>query len=200
MSKTEKEQQFPLGNYCDADERVKAMDFRIRPLADAMSVTGPAFTVSSPPGQNLAIHRAIAEAHPGDVLVVETSGDCRFGPFGEILALACQHRAIAGLVLDGTVRDGGDIEELGFPVFCRGLAPSGTRKEEPGELGGSIQCGGVSVEPGDIIVADRDGVIVIPAAAMTDVQLGLQKIADKEARIKDGIAAGKTTLELMGLT
>ena len=97
MSKTEKEQQFPLGNYCDADERVKAMDFRIRPLADAMSVTGPAFTVSSPPGQNLAIHRAIAEAHPGDVLVVETSGDCRFGPFGEILALACQHRAIAGL-------------------------------------------------------------------------------------------------------
>lgn len=200
MSNTGKEQQFPLGNYCDADERVKAMDFGIRPLADAMSVTGPAFTVSSPPGQNLAIHRAIAKASPGDVLVVEMSGDCHFGPFGEILALACQHRAIAGLVLDGTVRDGSDIEELGFPVFCRGLAPSGTRKEEPGELGGSIHCGGAKVEPGDLIVADRDGVIVVPAAAIADVQLGLQKIAEKETRIKDGIAAGKTTLELMGLT
>jgi 4-hydroxy-4-methyl-2-oxoglutarate aldolase len=199
MPGTEQARQFPLGNYCDADARVKAMDFGIRPLADAMFLTGPAFTVSSPPGQNLAIHRAIAEARPGDVLVVTTSGDCRFGPFGEILALACQRREIAGLVLDGTVRDGSDIEALGFPVFCRGLAPSGTRKEEPGELGGSIQCGGVNVEPGDIVVADRDGVIIIPAAAMADIEVALQKIVDKEARIKEGIAAGKTTLELMNL-
>ena len=128
------------------------------------------------------------------------SGDCRFGPFGEILALACQHRGIAGIVVDGSVRDGSDIEALGFPVFCRGLAPSGTRKEVAGELRTSIQCGGVNVDPGDIIVADRDGVIVIPASAMADVQMGVQKIVEKEARIKDGIAAGKTTLELLNLT
>lgn len=199
MTGTQEQRQFPLGNYCDADARVKAMDFGIRPLADAMFVTGPAFTVSSPPGQNLAIHRAIAEAQPGDVLVVTTSGDCGFGPFGEILALACQHREIAGLVLDGTVRDGADIEALGFPVFCRGLAPSGTRKEAPGELGEPIQCGGVDVEPGDIVVADRDGVVVIPAAAMTDIEVSVQKIVEKETRIKEGIAAGKTTLELLNL-
>jgi 4-hydroxy-4-methyl-2-oxoglutarate aldolase len=176
------------------------MDHGIRPLADAMAVMGPAFTVSSPPGQNLAIHRAIAEARPGDVLVVAMSGDCRFGPFGEILALACQRRGIAGLVLDATVRDGRDIEALGFAVFCRGLAPAGTRKEAPGELGGSIRCGGVNVDPGDIVVADRDGVVVIPAAAMADVDIGLQRIVEKEARIKEGIAAGRTTLDLMNLT
>ncbi len=191
---------FPLGNYCDADERVRAMDHGIRPLTDAMSVMGPAFTVSSPAGQNLAIHRAIARAQPGDVLVVDMSGDCGFGPFGEILASACQQRAIAGLVLDGSVRDGADIEALGFPVFCRGLAPSGTRKEDPGELGGSIQCGGTTVDPGDIIVAGRDGVIVIPAAAMSGLQSRLQQIVEKETRIKQGIAAGKTTLELLRLS
>jgi 4-hydroxy-4-methyl-2-oxoglutarate aldolase len=101
MAETENDRRFPLGNYCDADARVKAMDYGIRPLTDAMAVKGPAFTVSSPPGQNLAIHRAIAEAQPGHVLVVKMSGDCRFGPFGEILALACQQRGIAGLVLDG---------------------------------------------------------------------------------------------------
>lgn len=164
-----------------------------------MRVTGPAFTVSTPPGQNLAIHRAIAEARPGDVLVVATSGDCRFGPFGEILALACQQRGIAGLVVDGTVRDGTNIEALGFPVFCRGLAPTGTRKEHPGALGGSIRCAGVKVEPGDTIVADSDGVVVVPAAAMADVRVALQEIAAKEARIKAGIAAGTTTLELLNL-
>jgi 4-hydroxy-4-methyl-2-oxoglutarate aldolase len=199
MVETPAQRQFPLGNYCDADQRVKAMDYGIRPLADTMRVTGPAFTVSSPAGQNLAIHRAIAEARPGDVLVVAMDGDCRFGPFGEILALACQRREIAGLVLDGSVRDGSDIEALGFPVFCRGLAPSGTRKEAPGELGVSICCGGVGVEPGDIVVADRDGVVVIPAAAMDDVVSALCNIVDKEARIKEGIAAGKTTLEIMNL-
>ena len=191
---------FALGNYCDADDRVQAMDYAIRPLAEAMSVMGPAFTVSSAPGQNLAIHRAIAQAQSGDVLVVDMSGDCGFGPFGEILASACQQRGIAGLVLDGSVRDGADIEALGFPVFCRGLAPSGTRKEHPGELGGSIQCGGASVNPGDIIVAGRDGVIVIPTAAMSGLQSRLQQIVEKETRIKQGIAAGKTTLELLKLS
>lgn len=200
MGEDKHDQQFPLGNYCDADGRVKAMDYGMRPLSESMSLMGPAFTVATPPGQNLAIHRAIAEALPGQVLVVAMSGDCRYGPFGEILALACQHRGIAGIVLDGSVRDGSDIEALGFPVFCRGLAPSGTRKEVAGELRTSIQCGGVNVDPGDIIVADRDGVIVIPAPAMADVQMGVQKIVEKEARIKDGIAAGKTTLELLNLT
>jgi 4-hydroxy-4-methyl-2-oxoglutarate aldolase len=194
------QQRYPLGNYCDADPRVKAMDHGVRPLADHMHVSGPAFTVSSPPGQNLAIHRAIAAAHSGDVLVVATSGDCRFGPFGEILALACQRRGIAGLVIDGTVRDGDDIEALGFPVFCRGLAPSGTRKEQPGELGATIECAGVPVAPGDTVVADRDGVVVVPASAMADVRVALERIVEKEARIKEGIAAGKTTLELLNLT
>ena len=193
-------QRHPLGNYCDADTRVAAMDHGIRPLAESMWVSGPAFTVSSPPGQNLAIHRAIVAAQPGDVLVVAMSGDCGFGPFGEILALACQHRGIAGLVIDSTVRDGDDIEALGFPVFCRGLAPSGTAKHEPGELGVPIRCGGVSVEPGDRIVADRDGVVVIPGAAIADVERAIDKIVTKETRIKEGLAAGKTTLELLNLS
>lgn len=199
MSRDLERLSYPLGNYCDADARVKAMDHGIRPLADTMRASGPAFTVSSPPGQNLAIHRAIAAASPGDVLVVAMSGDCRFGPFGEILALACQRRGIAGIVLDSTVRDGNDIEALGFPVFCRGLAPSGTRKEVPGDLGAAVECAGVRVEPGDVVVADRDGVVVVPAAAMADVRVALEKIVEREARIKEGIAAGKTTLELMDL-
>ena len=193
-------QRHPLGNYCDADARVAAMDHGIRPLAGHMHVSGPAFTVSSPPGQNLAIHRAIVEARSGDVLVVAMSGDCGSGPFGEILALACQHRGIAGLVIDGTVRDGDDIEALDFPVFCRGLAPSGTAKQNPGVIGAPVECGGVRVEPGDTIVADRDGVVVVPAAAVADVRVALEKIVEKESRIKEGLSAGKTTLELLKLT
>lgn len=189
----------PLGNYCDADPRVQAMDAGIRPLAPSMSLMGPAFTVASPPGQNLAIHRAIAAAHPGDVLVVAMAGDRGYGPFGEILALACQKRGIAGLVIDSTVRDGDDIEALGFPVFCRGLSPAGTRKEVAGELGAEVRCGGVRVAPGDIVVADRDGVVVVPASARADVEAAVARIVEKEARIKEGIAAGKTTLELLGL-
>ena len=192
-------QQPPLGNYCDADERVEAMDAGIRPLGPSMRVYGPAFTVSSAPGQNLAIHRAVAEAKPGDVLVISMGGDCRYGPFGEILALACRKRGIAGVVVDGSVRDGNDIEALGFPVFCRGLAPAGTRKDDAGRIGEPIRCGHVSVEPGDIIVGDRDGVVVVPSEAVEDVEAALERIAVKEARIKDGIAAGKTTLELLNL-
>ena len=193
------DEPLPLGNYCDADARVQAMDAGIRPLASSMRVIGPAFTISTPPGHNLAIHRAIVQASAGDVLVVSIGGDCRYGPFGEILALACQKRGIAGIVVDGSVRDGNDIEALGFPVFCRALAPSGTRKDDPGRIGETIRCGHVSVDPGDIVVGDRDGVVVIPHAAMDDVRAALERIAAKETRIKDGIAAGKTTLELLGL-
>ena len=189
----------PLGNYCDADPRVRAMHTDIRPLAPGMHVKGPAFTVSSPPGQNLAIHRAIAQASPGDVLVVAMAGDRGFGPFGEILTLACQQRGIAGIVIDSTVRDGADIEALGFPVFSLGLAPAGTRKEVPGELGIPIQCGGGNVNPGDTIVGDRDGVVVIPADALADVAAGVARIAEKEIGVMKGIAAGKTTVELFGL-
>lgn len=192
-------EQPPLGNYCDADARVEAMDAGIRPIAASMRVIGPAFTVSTPPGHNLAVHHAVAQAAPGDVLVISIGGDCRFGPFGEILALACRKRGIAGVVVDGSVRDGNDIEALGFPVFCRALAPAGTRKDDPGRIGEAIRCGHVSVEPGDMIVGDRDGVVVVPKDAIDDVRAALARIADKEARIKDGIAAGKTTLELLNL-
>jgi len=193
------DEKLPLGNYCDADTRVEPMDAGIRPIAGTMHVFGPAFTVSTPPGHNLAIHHAVAEASPGDVLVISMGGDCHYGPFGEILALACQKRGIAGVVVDGSVRDGNDIEALGFPVFCRGLAPAGTRKDDPGRIGEPIRCGHVSVTPGDIIVGDRDGVVVVPRDAMDDVRAALERIAAKEVRIKDGIAAGKTTLELLNL-
>ena len=142
---------------CEAWPSARLIDRPLRPLAPGMAVAGPALTVSCQPGDNLALHLAIAAARPGDVLVVDYGGSLGSGPFGEIMALASALRGIAGLVIDGAVRDSAQIAAAGFPVFCLGLNIRGTSKRDPGRIGAALH-------PGIQLDAHRNaGVLPAPA-------------------------------------
>jgi 4-hydroxy-4-methyl-2-oxoglutarate aldolase len=178
----------------------RVLDPAPRPLAPGMRLAGPARTVRCRPGDNLALHRAIAAAQPGDVIVVDYGGSLGSGPFGEIMALACQMRGIAGLVTDGAVRDSEQIAALGFPVFARGLNIRGTVKSDPGEIDVPVTLCGATVDPGDMIVADADGVIVVPMAEVAAALSAAEARASREAQAMDRLRAGESTLQILGLT
>lgn len=171
----------------------------LRPVAPGMRLAGPALTVRCRPGDNLALHRAIAGARDGEVLVVDYGGSLGSGPFGEIMALACRMRGIAGMVIDGAVRDSAGIAALGFPVFARGLQIRGTSKRDGGEIGVPLTLGGAGIAPGDMVVADADAVIVIPAADTGPALAAAEARAEAEARIMERLRAGETTLTILGL-
>jgi len=191
--------QLPTGNVCDANGKAGNMDAGMKPIDPRSKLVGPAVTVRSQPGDNLVLHQAIYEAGPGTVLVIDAHGYTGAGPFGDIMVTACMARGIAGVVLDGACRDANDIEEMGFPFFSRGLNPGGTVKESLGPINGPIQCGGVLVRPGDLIVGDRDGVVVVPQESIGEVLDAAQRIFDRELEVRQMLRAGKTTLEIYGL-
>jgi 4-hydroxy-4-methyl-2-oxoglutarate aldolase len=164
-----------------------------------MALAGPALTVRCRPGDNLALHLAIAAAQPGDVLVVDYGGSLGSGPFGEIMALSCKLRGIAGMVIDGAVRDSQQIVGLGFPVFARGLNIRGTTKSDRGQIGGTVTLGGVTVAPGDIILADADAVVVLAATDLPAALAAATARADREAITMDRLRRGETTLSILGL-
>ena len=137
---------------------------------------------------------------PAIVLVVDYGGSTDSGPFGEIMALACQLRGIAGLVIDGSVRDSARLAELGFPVFARGLNIRGTAKRDRGEVGEPITLGGVRIDRGDLVVADEDAVIVLPAGDAEAALFAGEARATAEARVVERLRAGETTLQILGLT
>jgi 4-hydroxy-4-methyl-2-oxoglutarate aldolase len=178
----------------------RVLDPAPRPLSPDMRLAGPARTVRCPPGDNLALHLAIAAAQPGDVIVVDYGGSLASGPFGEIMALACQMRGIAGLVTDGAVRDSRQIAALGFPVFARGLNIRGTVKADPGQADVPVTLCGAVVHPGDMVVADADGVVVVPAAQVGTALAAAEARAAREARMMERLQAGETTLQILGLT
>jgi 4-hydroxy-4-methyl-2-oxoglutarate aldolase len=161
---------------------------------------GPAFTVQGRAGDNLAIHLAVAEAAPGDVLVVTVDGEAGCAHFGDILALAAQRRGLAGLVIDGAIRDRADIAELGFPVFHRGLSLHKPLKRVPGRRGVPIRIGDAVVARGDLVSADADGVVVVPAAAGAEVVAAAEALGEREAEAVAQIEAGRTTVEIFGLS
>lgn len=185
----------------EAFDRQGDLPAAIRPLGSA-SIAGPALTVSTLPGNNLLIHRALATARPGDVLVValtESGGDGHeFGYWGDILTTAAIERGVAGLVIDGCVRDVKAINTLGFPVFCRGTAIRGTTKAPVGEVGGTVRIGRICIAPGDLVIGDSDGVVAIPAAAAKDMLALAEARETKERGIVDELKKGRTTMELYG--
>jgi len=189
----------PTGNVCDANGKGGNMNASIKPLDKKMHVVGKAFTVRCQPGDNLTIHKAIYEAPVGSVLVIDAQGFVNAGAFGDILATACIQQGIVGLILDGACRDSNDIEAMGFPVFCKATNPGGTVKESVGILNQPIQCGGAIVFPGDLIVGDRDGVVVIPqlnAAQVVNDAIAKNK---KEEEIRQKLLEGVSTITLLGL-
>lgn len=177
----------------------RIVDPPLHPLSPGMVVAGPALTVRCRPGDNLALHHAIAAASPGDVLVVDYGGSVESGPFGEIMALACQLRGIAGMVINGSVRDSQQIVDLGFPLFCRGLNIRGTTKRDPGEVGASLSLGSAEVRRGDFVVADADAILIVPRDDAADAALAGEARVAKEAAMMDRLRAGETTLQILGL-
>lgn len=173
----------------------------IRPVAPGMRLCGPAFTIASPPQDNLWFHRALALARPGDVLVASVSGYHEAGYWGDVMANAAIAGKLGGLVIDGCVRDGDALAALGFPVFARGLCIRGTGKN-PAAAGGlavDLRIGEVSIRSGDVVVGDADGVVVVAAGEAVGIADAAREREDKEARIITELHAGRTTLELLGL-
>ena len=160
--------------------REQFMDIGIRPLwgtgADTPRLVGPAYTVRCAKNDNLMLHAAIYRAEPGSVIVVE-SGDLEYALAGGNVCAIAHRRGVAGFVLDGLVRDIGEVRELGFPVYGRGVIPKPGGKSRAVPLGKPVTCGGVIVQPGDMIVADEDGVAVVPGARTEAV------LADARARL-----------------
>lgn len=189
----------PTGNICDANGGRGVMDAGIHPLDRHMQMAGRALTVACAAGDNLTIHKAVVLAQPGDVLVINCGGYLNAGAFGEMLALSCMAKGIAGVVIDGSCRDVNDLIELGFPTFVRGVNPRGTIKDTCGAVGGEVLCGGVTVRSGDVVVGDCDGVVVIPqeeAEEILDKALAKKK---REDEMRPLLRAGSTTAELLGL-
>ncbi|AZL60226.1 RraA family protein [Tabrizicola piscis] len=171
-----------------------------RPIAPGMALAGPALTVRCQPGDNLALHRAIAMAKGGEVLVVDYGGSVDSGPFGEIMALACQLRGIVGMVIDGSVRDSEQIAALRFPVFAKGLNIRGTTKRDRGQIGVPVTIGGVRVSPGDIVLADADAIVTLAPDDLAAALAASKARATREAVTMERLRQGETTLAILGLT
>ncbi|RZU54226.1 regulator of RNase E activity RraA [Krasilnikovia cinnamomea] len=171
----------PPTTLADVLSRAQVMDIGIRPLwTPVPRVAGPAFTVRCPPGDNLMLHTAIYRAAPGSVIVVE-SGDVDFALAGGNVCAVAHRRGIAGFVLDGVARDLAEIREMGFPVFARGVIPIPGTKAAVEPLNTRVRCGGVEVAPGDIVVADEEGVVVVPGARADEVRDAAARKLAKEA-------------------
>ena len=188
----------PAATLHEAGGRIGVMPAAIKPVAPSFRICGPAVTVHSPAGDNLWLHRAIYIAQPGDVLVVSVSGGHDFGYWGEIMSCAAKTRGLAGLVIDGCVRDGGILVDFGLPVFARGLSIRGTGKDHGarGWVNFPTLFDNLTVHPGDLIVGDSDGVVVIPRERAGEVVAAAAQRETKEAAVLERIRAGERTLEV----
>jgi 4-hydroxy-4-methyl-2-oxoglutarate aldolase len=171
----------------------------IRPLDPATTVAGRALTVDCRPDDNLALHCALAIAQPGDVIVADAKGFVEAGPWGDLMTLSAMKRGVIALVIDGAVRDSQAIIEMGFPVFCRGVSIKGTLKNQPGTIGQPIMLGGVMVRTGDILVGDRDGLVVIARESVGEVIAAAQQREAKESAWREDITEGSTLVQLAHL-
>ncbi|MDL5202376.1 RraA family protein [Streptomyces sp. ALI-76-A] len=171
----------PTTTLADLLGRERVMDSGLRPLwGPVPRIAGPAFTVRCPPGDNLMLHAAIHRARPGSVIVVQ-SGDLDFALAGGNVCAVAHRRGIAGLVADGVIRDLAEVRELRFPVFARGVIPIPGTKAAVAPFGERVRCGGVLVDPDDVVVADEEGVVAVPAARRQEILTAARAKLAKEA-------------------
>jgi 4-hydroxy-4-methyl-2-oxoglutarate aldolase len=176
-----------------------ALDSGMKPIDPTVRLAGPAFTVDCRPADNLMLHYAVQQAKAGDVLVVDAKGFMEAGPWGDVLTIQAMKVGIAGLVINGCVRDANLIIELGFPVFCRGLSIKGTGKNQPGKVNVPVNIGDVLIHPGDIVVGDRDGVVIVSQGEVDSVIDSSLAREEKEAGQRKAIEEGAMTVDLLGL-
>jgi regulator of RNase E activity RraA len=175
------------------------MDSGIGPIWAGAHLSGPAFTVKTPPGDNASLMVAIREANPGDVLVVDSGGGLDRALWGAILSLAASKRGIAGLVIDGAVRDRDEVTDLGYPVFARGITPDTPYSKVHGSVGRPIVCGGLTVHPGDVVYGDGDGVVVIERDAHAATLERARHRMALEDQIFQGLEDGRPLDELVAV-
>jgi len=175
----------------DCMSRLGAMDPGIKPVWPSPRIAGAALTVWCHSGDNLMLHKALSLAAPGDIVVMNTQGNVANSGFGELIATSAKKIGILAVIIDGTVRDADALEALRLPVYARGLCPNGCNKDGPGEVGAIVACGGVAVRPGDVIIADRDGVTVVPLNDAAEVAILAAAQVEREqkrlAEIEKGV-------------
>lgn len=176
----------PVANIDDNMGRIAAVHQSIRPL-NKTPLVGVAFTIRMPQGDNLMFHKAMDMAQPGDVIVMDSGGFDDRAIFGELMATYCKVRGLAGLVVDGAVRDYASLSEMDFPVYAKSVTPNGPYKNGPGEINVPVVVGGKLIRPGDILVGDQDGLIVIPPEIAREVLDKTHAVMDKEAKIMQDI-------------
>jgi 4-hydroxy-4-methyl-2-oxoglutarate aldolase len=179
------------GYVVDARGRKGALDHRIRPLTGNKAFCGVAVTVQTRPRDNLACWAALAACRPGDVLVIACNAYEEASVIGDVFVAMAKNNGIVACVTDGMVRDIAGIDDVGIPVFARGLTPNSPFKDGPGEIGLTVAIGGVTVTSGDIVVGDRDGIVIVPQAEIAAVREQLAAVREKEAKMDAGVRNGE---------
>jgi regulator of RNase E activity RraA len=181
----------PAANLADCMNRISCIDAAIRPINNAL-LLGCAFTVRSPGGENLLFNKALEIAQPGDVIVVSDNGEQQRSCCGEIMAMYARYKKINGFVINGCIRDVDTISKMDdFPVYARGVMANGPYKNGPGEINVPVSMGNVIVNPGDILVGDADGVVVIKPSEAEYVLQKIKPFIENENKIRSDILAGK---------
>lgn len=184
----------------EASGRKGPVSNAIKPIAKGIKICGPAFTVQCMPGDNLMLHKALELAQPGDVIVATTNGGYEYGYWGGLMATSAVARKLGGLAIDGCIRDSEEIIEMGFPMFARGTAIRGTVKNTLGLINYPTVFGGIMVEPGDLILGDDDGMVVVKRSECEEVlEKSIKRVKAEEEKAKI-LATGISSVEYNKLT
>jgi 4-hydroxy-4-methyl-2-oxoglutarate aldolase len=196
---TERLKRFPTGIVGDCMNRLQTMDAGIRPLASGWKLCGPAITVQSVESCNWGAHQALNLAQAGDVIVISARGGMNGAVWGHIMTSYASRKSLAGVVIDGCVRDFAENRADRLPIFCRGACPGGPHKGWPCNINVPVACAGVPVRPGDVVVGDDDGIVVVPAQRVEDVLAEAESRLDTEKSWYERIAGGESTLDVLNI-